>query len=345
MSKVLRVSDGNYKIIVDNPSDVNGGIITLDTTGGYTSDRGKVVITGDLEVKGITTTVESTVTTIADNILTLNSGQQGAGVSPSLNFHAGIEIDRGSFPNALVLFDETVPYVTGGSSGIGSFVFENETGQLLPVSFNSLNAQGTLYITTPNSAINVAGTVNYEENVFTYVNGSIVDSGSGIVINNDHIPNTKAVFDFVNYAFDTIFQVAIEEGDTRLETSDFDISGLESTISATVDGVLIANFYSNRIELSDIKIQNNEISTVNSNQELILSSPGTGSVKIKDILEIVETPTDDDVSINPSAPQEGIKIYSKSEAEGGTGLYFVNKNNTQDEIISRNRSLLFSMLF
>jgi hypothetical protein len=345
MSKVVRVKDGNYKIVVDNPGDASGGLITLDTTGGYTTDRGKVVITGDLEVKGITTTVESTVTSIADNIITLNEGQTGAGISAALGFQAGIGIDRGSLPEARLLFDESIPFVTGGSSGNGSFVFENAAGQYLPVSFNSLNAQGTLYITTPGSAINVAGTVDYEENVFTYSGGVIVDGGSGVVINNDFIPNTKGVVDYVNYALATNLQAAIEQGDTRFATEDDSITSIESRIKATVDGVIIANFYSNRLEVADIKIQENEISTTASNTDLVLSSPGTGTVKIKDVLEITETPGDDDILNDPSLPVEGVKIYSKTQAEGGTGVYFVNKNNTSDEFISRNRSLVFSMLF
>jgi hypothetical protein len=345
MSKVVRVKDGNYKIVVDNPGDASGGLITLDTTGGYTTDRGKVVITGDLEVKGITTTVESTVTTIADNIITLNEGQTGAGISAALGYQAGIGIDRGSLSEARLLFDETVPYVTGGSSGTGSFVFENAAGQYLPVSFNSLNSQGTLYITTPGSAINVAGTVDYEENVFTYSGGVIVDAGGGVVVNNDFIPNAKGVVDYVTYALATNLQDAIEEGNTRFATEDDSVTSIESRIKATVDGTIIANFYSNRLEVANIKIQDNEISTTASNEDLILNAPGTGTVKVKDVLEITETPGDDDVFEDPSSPLEGIKVYSKTQAEGGTGIYFVNKSNTSDELISRNRSLVFSMLF
>lgn len=345
MSKVVRVKDGNYKIVVDNPGDASGGLITLDTTGGYTTDRGKVVITGDLEVKGITTTVESTVTTIADNIITVNEGQTGAGISAALGYQAGIGIDRGSYSEARFVFDESVPYVTGGSSGFGSFVFENAAGQYLPVSFNSVNSQGPLYITTPGSAINVAGTADYEENVFTYSGGVIVDGGSGVVVNNDHVPNAKAVVDYVDFALATNLQDAIEEGNTRLATEDDSITSLESRIVATVDGSIIANFYSNRLEIANIKIQGNEISTTSSNEDLVLNSPGTGTIKINDVLEITETPGDDDILSDPSVPSEGIKIYSKTQAEGGSGLYFVNKSSTTDELISRNRALVFSMLF
>ena len=344
MSKVVRVKDGNYKIVVDNPSDADGGKITLDTTGGYTTDRGLVVITGDLEVKGVTTTVESTVTTIADNIITLNEGQTGAGISAALSYQAGIGIDRGSLPEARLVFDESVPYVEGGSSGTGSFIFESAAGQYLPVSFNSLNAQGTLYITTPNSAINVAGTADYEENVFNYSAGSIV---APAVLNDDLIPNAKGVVDYVDFALATNLQNAIEEGDTRVATEDEDETSVESRVKVTVDGIVSAEFFTNRFVMSDLQILGNEISTNNavSNQDLVLSANGTGSVKVKDILELTETPNDDDVTIDPSAPTEGIKIYSKTEDTGGSGIYFVNKSNTSDELISRNRSLVFSMLF
>lgn len=348
MSKVVRVKDGNYKIVVDNPSDVNGGTITLDTTGGYTTDRGIVVITGDLEVKGTTTTVESTDTSIADNIIILNEGQTGAGISASLNYRSGIEIDRGSLPAARILFAEDEPYVTGGSSGTGSFIFENNAGQFLPVSFNSVNAQGDLYVTTPNGAINVAGTVDYEQNVLNYVGGVITDGGSGVIKNNDYIPNALAMVDYVDYAVSNAQYAIIYDNDTSVETLDFDTTGNESKVAITVDGGTVTEFFPNRVTFSDLQIIGNEIGTndYTSNQDLVLSASGTGSVKIKDILEISETPADDDpLHVDPTAPAEGVKIYSKTEAEGGTGIYFVNKNNTQDEVISRNRALVFSMLF
>jgi hypothetical protein len=344
MSKVLRVTDGNYRIIVDNGDT---GTIYLDTTSGAASPRGTVVITGDLEVRGTTTEVQSTVTTIADNILTLNEGETGAGIRASFDYKAGIEIDRGSLPTARLVFDEQAPFVQGGSSGTGSFRFETETGDFLPINVNSINAEGPLYITTPNAAINVAGTVNYEENVFDYTGGVITDPGSGnVVLNNDYIPNAKGVVDYVAYALSTNFQPSIADADTRVAASDFDTSGVESTVVVTVDGLVTSNFYSNRIELGDIRIQNNEISTINSNESLLLASPGAGSVRVKDALEITELLYEDD-GVNPitNAPDTGIKLYSTNEGPGDTGLYYVNKNNTSGEIISKNRALLYGMLF
>jgi hypothetical protein len=343
MSKVVRIKDGDYRVIVDNGAS---GQIILDTTSGAASPRGTVVVTGDLEVRGTTTTVESSVTTIADNIITLNEGESGAGIRASFDYKAGIEIDRGSLPTARIVFDEQVPFVTGGSSGTGAFIFQDAGENFLPISVNSISAQGQLYITTPGAAINVAGTVDYEENVFNYVAGSITDPGGGVVLNNDYIPNAKGVVDYVAFALATNFQPGISDADTSVTTSDFDTSGNESKVEVAVDGQIIANFHSNRVELGDIRIQNNEISTLNSNEDLLLASPGTGSVTAKDAFVITSSLYEDDAN-NPadSAPSSGVKLYSTDQGSGDTGLFYVNKDNTQGEIISKNRALLFSMLF
>ena len=343
MSKVLRVTDGNYRVIVDNGAN---GTIYLDTTSGAASPRGTVVITGDLEVLGTQTTVESSVTTIADNILTLNNGEAGAGIRASFDYKAGIEIDRGSLPTARLVFDEQSPYVAGGNSGTGSFRFEDVNGAFLPLNVNSINAEGPLYITTPNSAINVAGTVDYEKNIFNYVGGVITDNGGGVILNNDFIPNAQGLQDYVNYALSIYNDDNIASGDTEVAALDFDTTGSESRVRITVDGINSASFYTNRLSLSSIDIIDNLITTTDTNKDLILSANGPQSVIVKDALEITASPYDDDTNL-PTAypPASGIKMYSATEGPGGTGLYFVNDASKSDEIISKNRALLYSMLF
>ncbi len=75
----------------------------VEVVGGAKTFSDDIVITGNLTVNGTTTTVDSTVVTIADNVITLNSGEAGAGVTGGTS---GIEVDRGSEPNALMFFDE-----------------------------------------------------------------------------------------------------------------------------------------------------------------------------------------------------------------------------------------------
>jgi len=351
MSKIEKVTGGNYKITVSNGA---AGTITLDTTDGNSSVQGTIVINGDLEVKGTQTTVESTVTTIADNIITLNEGESGAGISASAGYIAGVEIDRGSLPAARIVFNEQTPFATGGSSGTGSFKLQDATGTTLPFATNSINAEGPLYLNTPASVIDVSGTVNYERNVYNYAFDAVAndfvvtDPGTGIVIlNNDALTSSKGVADYVTYVFANTLQAGIADADTSLKTRDQDTTGVESTVEIKVDNTLIGNIYSNRLELADIKIQKNEISTTISDDDLFLSAPGTGSVIVKDSMILTGSPFDDDLSATPLVPGDGIKLFSKNTAdsEGNVGLYYVNKNNVTDELVSKNRALLFGMLF
>ena len=85
--------------------------------------------------------------------------------------------------------------------------------------------------------------------------------------------------------------------------------------------------------------------TSSSNENLRLEAAGTGSVQINDKLLITTTLQADDAAVDPLAPSAGSIIYTKAEGNGGSGIYFVNSSNTQNELISNNRSLLYSMIF
>lgn len=420
MPKVLKAYDSDYIIAVrDN------GEITLDV-----GSEGTVFVTGNLNVRGNSTSINTTDLEIEDNIIVLNKGEAGPVVSAGT---AGIEIDRGdSTPNARWIFDEQVTWTLGGLSGQGTFYAE-EGSQKLPINTPGIVAQGNFYVDTGNGVISVTNTPNYEEKIFNYNNGVIEPSSNGIlVIDDDNIPNTKAVKDYIDYSFANTPQAFIGEGDTEIlaidelhplldiisinldgnattvlqtqgphgftESDVVDINGIEangdplenlngtnidivevvnaftvrldvsvagadvnqyttnsgtisktgfqeSRIRFTVEGNEIANFYNNRFGIDGIEIKNTEISTTESNSDLILKSAGVGSVKIDDVLEITSTPYDDTFSNIPVSPQEGIKLYSTNPGPGTTGLYYVNSNNRNDELVSKNRSLLFSMLF
>lgn len=346
MSKVLSVENGNYTVKVES-----GGEIILDTARGATVSglpAGTVVIRGSLEVEGTTTTVESNDTLINDNILTLNNGQLGAGISASKNYQSGIEIDRGSEANALFVFDDSVSWEIGGDTGTGGFKFFTGAGDKTTLVVDGIKSNSSLFIDTGNNVISVTNSTDYEEGIFTYSGGNITDSGGGVVVDDDNIPNTKALVDYVAYVSATALQDRIEEGTTSktfVETRDFEVTGDQSVVKIGVDGKAIGFFYDNRFDVQFIRIDGSRISTLDSNRDLELEAPGTGSIKINDNLLITTTPGVDDVSLDPSAPTDGAKIYVKAEDTGGTGLFFVNSSNTRDEIISNNRSLLYGMIF
>ena len=75
-------------------------------------------VTGNLTVTGTTTSVETTNTQVTDNIITYNQGESGSGVTAGTS---GIEIDRGSLDNALLVFDESDDSFKVSTDGGGSF--------------------------------------------------------------------------------------------------------------------------------------------------------------------------------------------------------------------------------
>ena len=351
MSKYLSVPYGNYNIAVQD-----GGTIRLDTG----VESGRVEITGNLWVQGTTTTIDTVEMTVEDNIIELSYGHSNDGLPTFADGGrtSGIRINRGSKSDALFVFDENVSWDdTGPGTGVssGAFNFKNASGDPLGLQTNFITTQGggNLYLISKGGSgvLSVEGTTNYEENVFVYTGPNTIDITGGPdgigVLDADYIPNAQGLADYMSSFFASVFQTAIEQGDTRVATEDEDETSVESRVKITVDGIVSAEFFSNRFVMSDLQILGNEISTNDavSNNDLILSANGTGTVKIKDVIEITETPGDDDSLLDPSASTEGIKIYSKTEDKGGTGLYFVNSSITRDELICNNRSLLYSMLF
>ena len=76
------------------------------------------------------------------------------------------------------------------------------------------------------------------------------------------------------------------------------------------------------------------ISTDRSNQDLTLTSNGTGAVVIDDVMSFSGMATD------PTATAQ-TKIYNKTAGGGGTGLYFRNSNigsGAVGELISKKKA-------
>lgn len=220
MPKVLKAYNTDYKI-ASRP----GGEITLDTG----LEIGTVIVTGNLQVKGDTTTVNTTDLEIEDNLIVLNRGELGEGVT---EVTAGIEIDRGDFANTQWLFDETVEWSLGGINGAGTFYGVNkQSGQKLPLNTPGIVSPGNLYVDTGSGVISVTGTTDYEESVFNYEAGVIAPAADGSIIkDDDHVPNAKGVADFIAYSFANNLQPSIQEGNTKVEAID-DIHTISEIIS------------------------------------------------------------------------------------------------------------------
>lgn len=80
-------------------------LTTINNSDTVTFNTSMVTITGNLTVLGAQTAIETVNTTLKDNIIVLNDGETGAGVSSGL---AGIQIARGTSPNVFLRWNETV---------------------------------------------------------------------------------------------------------------------------------------------------------------------------------------------------------------------------------------------
>jgi len=355
MSKYLNI-DGDYKITV-----TSGGEIRLDP-----GNSGIVRIMGDLTVDGTTTTVNSTEIAIGDPFLTVNQDNVSGG--QIVDDVAGIQIDRGG-SDAFWVFDEGINTQAPGDGAFVGRIGNAQTGAIVGIRTTSINTGGAdlNLISQGTGVVTVQGCNEYHKQVFEYTTdpadpaNEVVDFTGDIIKAgySDALVNAQGVIDSLEGFFVGKFQRKIENQDTFVAVHDTDGGNAVSAIEFTIDNNPAAFFFNDRTELQHIRIQDTTIETTSSNGDLILKAPGVGNVQINDVLYIPQGPYQDDDGVaggtfafgedadeeNPDAPADGIKLFSRAEGVAGTSLYFVNGYGSQDELVSKKKALLFSMIF
>ena len=329
MGQFVQVS-GDYNI-----KSGEGAVITLDTGAGVGTTR----VTGNLIVEGDTLNVSVENLNVQDNIITLNYGETGAGVTLR---YSGIEVDRGSSESVSFLWDDNDD-TWNLKQGAG---YASSRLRVKEILTNADTDSGDLtLIGTGTGVIKVLGTTAYELQV----------------TDDDDIPN-KA---YVDNAIQTNPTFQILRGDTRAAA--FDIGnpiaiGLfpigpyfaqptESVIGLAVDDNIVAQFFRNRVQLAGINFFLEDptpdapgipdatvLQTVNTNGNIKLETNGTGKVQITYALQL------DNPGTTPAAVTNASLVYGGSVGTGSTGVYFRNTANN-DELISKSKALVFSMIF
>ena len=353
MGQFLRVN-GDYNIRAGD-----GAKITLDT--GPAVSGGSVRVTGNLIVDGDALNVNTTNLNVEDNIISLNTGEIGPGVTL---VYSGIEIQRGDTSavtpqnNASFLYDEsTDSWILAHGTAPGPFNFDASSLRLKQILTNSTTDTGDLtLIGTGTGVVKVIGTINYEDQV----------------THDDDVPNKKYVDDSIlnNPTFQI---VAPQTQDTKVVIADKDISpndaaepgslayftatttystSGESAVSVIVDGVLVTQFYNDRLLVGDpgvdgIEIDgtNFEIRTESSivDQNILIKTAGTGKLQTNYAMQLEK------IGTVPGYVSDNVLLYAAVPGIGTTGLYFVNDSaevaKQNGELISKNKALVFSMLF
>jgi hypothetical protein len=331
MGQFIQVS-GDYNI-----KSGEGATITLDTGAGVGNTR----VTGNLVVEGDTLYVSVENLNVDDNIITVNYGESPTHAGVSLRF-SGIEVERGSLENVSLLWDEN-DATWNLKEGAG---YNTSKLRLKEILTNADTDSGDLtLIGTGTGVVKVAGTTAYELQV----------------TDDDDVPNKK----YVDDAIQTNPTFQILRSDTRVAAFDigspidpglfpigpYFVQPTESLVGVSIDNNIIAQFFRNRVQLAGLNFFLEDptpdnplipdatvLQTVNTNGNIKLETNGTGKVQITYALQL------DNPGTTPAAVTNASLVYGGSVGAGSTGVYFRNTVKN-DELISKSKALVFSMIF
>ena len=360
MGQFLRVN-GDYNIKTEE-----GARITLDTG----PNVGSVRVTGDLLVEGATVYVAATNLDIEDNIIVLNKGETGAGVTLD---YSGVQIDRGTLGAASFIWNENIAIPAGSSStNAGGWQLVSGTDGVYSFSDSRLKLKEILTESTTDSGDLLVigqgtGVIKVGDRSLGLPPGA--PGYETFVTDDDDVPNKKYVDDTIQN--NPTFQVVSDN--SRVTVSDKDrlpniasqpgtlaylaslpgpsglpggySTGGESAVSVIVDGVMNTQFYPNRTEMFDLEFTGSEITTKNyiSSGNINLRTQGTGRIQTNYALQL------DRIAGTPASTALATVVYSGDPSIGTTGLYYVNDSAEarlqSGELINKNKALVFSMIF
>jgi hypothetical protein len=272
MSKIERYGVDDYQLVV-NP----GGDITFDT-----NDTGTIYVKGNMVVYGTTTSVESQDLDITDNVIVINKGETGAGVTLGVS---GVLIDRGSESNARILFDESKTWYDpeSGSDRTGAFslTYENQDlGSLYARALLTDRNQDLYLIGSGTGIVTVSGTEEYERQIFIYDDDGFVqfndDNPNNLEDPNDDdaLVNVRGMIDYVTsynlYNWQNKIVAPVPEGNTRIEVFSVDDGYVESKAEISINAATVAEFYTDRVSFkTDLETTKPVIDIFNTNSSII----------------------------------------------------------------------------
>jgi hypothetical protein len=227
------------------------------------------------------------------------------------------------------LFNDNVTHydIASGTNVTGTFQMRTANLTLSGLRVGSIGNNGdndfVIDMQNSNRAIFVANSPNYD----TYIS------------NDNHLINKKYLSNYVGSSsgiavVDRLFYPT----SASVGTANSSIQAFSSTINFTVGLVTKAQVSATGFIVNNLLLTGDTISDTSSNN-LILSA-SSNNVEVSSVLNIV-----DQVS-TPSAVSGKSKIYSSATVgPGRSGIYFTNNTiTTPDELISRNRAVLLSIL-
>lgn len=342
MSADKLVLSGDYWI-----KTPTAGEIRLDTG----VSTGTVVITGNLNVLGIQTTIESIDAKIKDTIIVLNNGEPNSsniaeGTVSWDDHKAGISIDRGSNNDqglaATFLWDNEKYWITTTRTSKGLWTLRN-------------NARP--------SALEIGALKFLGEDAGQEGNYIILDGLHPLIItdpNDDYyskvvnsldpntIPNKKYVDQKYNVATTATTAREIRVGNSSVTISDYTETGQQSFITASLNSSSVFVIRPTEVLFSTVRIGNSTIESLSSNTDLTLLTNGTGVIAVNNGVAF-QAPVFP--SWHPPTPAVSkVNVYSSSTVGAGqTGLLF-NYESAQGrqiygELVSAKKAIVLGIIF
>lgn len=362
MGQVVQVN-GDYTIKAKQGSN-----ITFDVGTGPTA--GDVVVTGNLTVVGETLLVETTDLAIQDNLITLNKGETAAGVTKIIS---GIEIERGSLTNTSFVYDEVTDawQIAEGSTNTGFTDFANSSLRLRKILTDAGEDTGDLTFFDDSAnlgVLKVAGAANYDTRVTNdndipnkrYVDIAIQTNPTFQIrspgaITGDPSTTDKGDTRVVSFDSDATYESALFPIGPYTSPSDSKLD--ESHVAIIVDNTLIGSYYKNRVTFAGVEIfaEGGELANATviqvrgSDGNLKLETNDGGRVEITSSIQLNDNQGYTDL-VGPTASPSQSLIYGGKIAGGNTGIYvsaknFDSTNIQRSELVSKNKALLFGMIF
>ena len=371
-------SSGDYNIKTGE-----GSSILLDTG----PNVGEVRITGNLIVLGETLTVEATNLNVQDNIIILNYGETGQGVTLG---YSGVQIDRGYnidssqvAPTAFLWDEANETWQIAQGTPDDGFNYTDSKLKLSQILTDAATDDGDLILIGSGTGVvkvGDRGVPGYETFVTDpddvpnkqYVDDAIQsnptfqikkDNTRVIVFDKDDQLSlsafSPAIANYTDNPAQSEIAFIVDNRRVAVMTKDhFEMTGLtiftEDPVVGDIDAAMSGNYNPGPTSTNLTGFENQSavvIQSDNTNANIRLETNGTGKVVISYAMSFEHH--------GSPVTQVGTTsiLYGSTPGVGTTGLSFrntrpskeldgtVNASFTTDELISKNRALLFSMLF
>lgn len=172
-----------------------------------------------------------------------------------------------------IMYDSALPRLDPVTNTVqyGAFRVQDNTDNLIGIYTNSIRTYGNQnlnLLSTGTGIVTVTGTLNYEQQVFRYIDGNIERT---TVLDPDALVNARALVDYVssfNSANDRI--VSATDPTTYVLASD----SPTKNVTVVIDNTQVAEFTADGLQVGQVLISDNVISTPTATN--LVLQPGVG---------------------------------------------------------------------